>query len=83
VPGCAKQELFSDRNRLALAPAVLVGFGAASTLLPYGSASATWVSRAGSNGRFVWDGTAQARGAHLLRDPEFLKIVAMQAFAKR
>jgi N-acetylglucosaminyldiphosphoundecaprenol N-acetyl-beta-D-mannosaminyltransferase len=78
--GAPKQELFSDRNRHLLAPAVLVGFGAAvdfaAGTLPRAPA---WMSRAGLEWAFRL-GREPRRLAkrYLLRDPEFFKIVARQ-----
>jgi N-acetylglucosaminyldiphosphoundecaprenol N-acetyl-beta-D-mannosaminyltransferase len=82
--GAPKQELFSDRNRQALAPAVLIGFGAAvdfaAGTLPRAPG---WVSRAGLEWAFRL-GREPRRLAtrYLLRDPEFLKIVALQAWSR-
>jgi N-acetylglucosaminyldiphosphoundecaprenol N-acetyl-beta-D-mannosaminyltransferase len=82
--GAPKQELFSDRNRQALAPAVLVGFGAAvdfaAGTVPRAPA---WVSRAGLEWAFRLAREPRRLAArYLLRDPEFLKIVALQAFSR-
>jgi N-acetylglucosaminyldiphosphoundecaprenol N-acetyl-beta-D-mannosaminyltransferase len=83
--GAPKQELFSYRNREALAPAVLVCFGAAvdfaAGTLPRAPA---WMSRAGLEWAFRL-GREPRRLAerYLLRDPEFLKIVALQALGRR
>jgi N-acetylglucosaminyldiphosphoundecaprenol N-acetyl-beta-D-mannosaminyltransferase len=82
--GAPKQELFSDRNRQALAPAVLVGFGAAVDFAAGTVPRApTWVSRAGLEWAFRLGREPRRLAArYLLRDPEFLKIVAMQAFSR-
>jgi N-acetylglucosaminyldiphosphoundecaprenol N-acetyl-beta-D-mannosaminyltransferase len=82
--GAPKQELFSDRNRQNLAPAVLVGFGAAvdfaAGTLPRAPA---WMSRAGLEWAFRLAREPRRLAArYLLRDPEFLKIVAVQAFSR-
>jgi N-acetylglucosaminyldiphosphoundecaprenol N-acetyl-beta-D-mannosaminyltransferase len=82
--GAPKQELFSDRNRQALAPALLVGFGAAvdfaAGTVPRAPA---WVSRAGLEWAFRLGREPRRLAArYLLRDPEFLKIVAMQALSR-
>jgi len=82
--GAPKQELFSDRNREALAPAVLVGFGAAvdfaAGTVPRAPA---WVSRAGLEWAFRLGREPRRLAArYLLRDPEFLKIVVLQALAR-
>jgi N-acetylglucosaminyldiphosphoundecaprenol N-acetyl-beta-D-mannosaminyltransferase len=82
--GAPKQELFSDRNRQALAPAVLVGFGAAVDFAAGTVPRApTWVSRAGLEWAFrLGREPGRLAARYLLRDPEFLKIVAMQAFSR-
>jgi N-acetylglucosaminyldiphosphoundecaprenol N-acetyl-beta-D-mannosaminyltransferase len=82
--GAPKQELFSDRNRQALAPAVLVGFGAAVDFAAGTVPRApTWLSRAGLEWAFRLGREPRRLAArYLLRDPEFLKIVAMQAFSR-
>jgi N-acetylglucosaminyldiphosphoundecaprenol N-acetyl-beta-D-mannosaminyltransferase len=82
--GAPKQELFSDRNREALAPAVLVGFGAAvdfaAGTLPRAPG---WMSRAGLEWAFRLGREPRRLAArYLLRDPEFLKIVAVQALSR-
>lgn len=83
--GAPKQELFSDRNRSRLAPAVLVGFGAAvdfaAGTVPRAPA---WMSRAGLEWAFRLGREPRRLAArYLLRDPEFLKIVATQALSRR
>lgn len=83
--GAPKQELFSDRNRRALSPAVLVGFGAvvdfAAGTVPRAPA---WVSKAGLEWLFRLGREPRRLAArYLLRDPEFFKIVAKQAFLAR
>jgi N-acetylglucosaminyldiphosphoundecaprenol N-acetyl-beta-D-mannosaminyltransferase len=82
--GAPKQELFSDRNREALAPAVLVGFGAvvdfAAGTVPRAPA---WLSRLGLEWAFRLGREPRRLAArYLLRDPEFLKIVAVQAWSR-
>lgn len=82
--GAPKQELFSDRNRQALAPAVLVGFGAAvdfaAGTVPRAPA---WVSRAGLEWAFRLGREPRRLAArYLLRDPAFFKIVARQAWSR-
>jgi len=82
--GAPKQELFSDRNRQLLAPAVLVCFGAAvdfaAGTLPRAPA---WVSSAGLEWAFRLGREPRRLAArYLLRDPEFLKIVALQALSR-
>ena len=82
--GAPKQELFSDRNRQALAPAVLVCFGAAvdfaAGTVPRAPA---WVSRVGLEWAFRLGREPRRLAArYLLRDPEFLKIVAVQAWSR-
>jgi N-acetylglucosaminyldiphosphoundecaprenol N-acetyl-beta-D-mannosaminyltransferase len=82
--GAPKQEFFSDRNLRALAPAVLVCFGAAvdfaAGTVPRAPA---WVSRAGLEWVFRLGREPRRLAArYLLRDPEFLKIVAMQAWSR-
>lgn len=78
--GAPKQELFSDRNRQQLAPAVLIGFGAvvdfAAGTVPRAPA---WMSRSGLEWAYRL-GREPRRLAkrYLLRDPEFFKIVASQ-----
>jgi N-acetylglucosaminyldiphosphoundecaprenol N-acetyl-beta-D-mannosaminyltransferase len=81
--GAPKQELFSDRNRQVLAPAVLVGFGAAvdfaAGTIPRAPA---WMSRAGLEWAFRLGREPRRLAArYLLRDPEFFKIIAMQRFS--
>jgi N-acetylglucosaminyldiphosphoundecaprenol N-acetyl-beta-D-mannosaminyltransferase len=82
--GAPKQELFSDRNRQALAPAVLVGFGAAVDFAAGTVPRAPgWVSRAGLEWAFRLGREPRRLAArYLLRDPEFLKIVALQALSR-
>lgn len=82
--GAPKQELFSDRNRRALAPAVLVCFGAAvdfaAGTMPRAPA---WMSRAGLEWAFrLGREPRRLASRYLLRDPEFLKIVAVQALSR-
>jgi N-acetylglucosaminyldiphosphoundecaprenol N-acetyl-beta-D-mannosaminyltransferase len=82
--GAPKQELFSDRNRQALAPAVLVCFGAAvdfaAGTLPRAPG---WMSSAGLEWAFRLAREPRRLAArYLLRDPEFLKIVAVQALSR-
>lgn len=82
--GAPKQELFSDRNRQQLAPAVLVGFGAAvdfaAGTLPRAPA---WMSRAGLEWAFRLGREPRRLAArYLLRDPEFFKIVAAQKLSR-
>jgi N-acetylglucosaminyldiphosphoundecaprenol N-acetyl-beta-D-mannosaminyltransferase len=82
--GAPKQELFSDRNRDELAPAVLVGFGAAvdfaAGTVPRAPA---WMSRAGLEWAFRLGREPRRLAArYLLRDPEFFKIVALQALSR-
>ena len=82
--GAPKQELFSDRNRQLLAPAVLVGFGAAvdfaAGTIPRAPA---WMSRAGLEWAFrLGREPRRLAGRYLLRDPEFFKIVAMQRLSR-
>jgi N-acetylglucosaminyldiphosphoundecaprenol N-acetyl-beta-D-mannosaminyltransferase len=82
--GAPKQELFSDRNREALSPAVLVGFGAAvdfaAGTMPRAPA---WMSRMGLEWAFrLAREPRRLATRYLLRDPEFVKIVAMQAFSR-
>jgi N-acetylglucosaminyldiphosphoundecaprenol N-acetyl-beta-D-mannosaminyltransferase len=83
--GAPKQELFSDRNRQRLAPAVLVGFGAAVDFAAGTVPRApTWVSRAGLEWAFRLGREPRRLAArYLLRDPEFLAIVVRQAWAAR
>jgi len=81
--GAPKQELFSDRNRQLLAPAVLIGFGAAvdfaAGTIPRAPA---WMSRAGLEWAFRLGREPRRLAArYLLRDPEFFKIVALQRFS--
>lgn len=78
--GAPKQELFSDRNRQLLAPAVLIGFGAAvdfaAGTVPRAPA---WMSRAGLEWAYRLGREPRRLAArYLLRDPEFFKIVAVQ-----
>lgn len=78
--GAPKQELFSDRNRQQLAPAVLVGFGAAvdfaAGTMPRAPA---WMSRSGLEWAYRLGREPRRLAArYLLRDPEFFKIVAAQ-----
>ncbi len=83
--GAPKQELFSDRNRRALAPAVLVGFGAAVDFAAGTMPRAPeWMSRAGLEWAFRLAREPRRLAArYLLRDPEFVKIVALQALSRR
>ena len=83
--GAPKQELFSDRNREKLAPAVLVGFGAAVDFAAGTIPRAPeWMSRAGLEWAFRLGREPRRLAArYLLRDPEFFKIVAKQALAGR
>jgi N-acetylglucosaminyldiphosphoundecaprenol N-acetyl-beta-D-mannosaminyltransferase len=78
--GAPKQELFSDRNRAALAPAVLVGFGAAVDFAAGTVPRApTWLSDLGLEWAFRLAREPRRLAArYLLRDPEFFKIVAKQ-----
>jgi N-acetylglucosaminyldiphosphoundecaprenol N-acetyl-beta-D-mannosaminyltransferase len=82
--GAPKQELFSDRNREQLAPAVLVGFGAAVDFAAGTMPRAPeWMSRAGLEWAFRLGREPRRLAArYLLRDPEFFKIVALQAFSR-
>jgi N-acetylglucosaminyldiphosphoundecaprenol N-acetyl-beta-D-mannosaminyltransferase len=82
--GAPKQEFFSDRNRQALAPAVLVGFGAAVDFAAGTVPRAPdWVSRAGLEWAFRLAREPRRLAArYLLRDPEFLKIIALQAWSR-
>lgn len=82
--GAPKQELFSDRNRQALAPAVLVCFGAAVDFAAGTLARApAWVSSVGLEWAFRLAREPRRLAArYLLRDPEFLKIVAVQALSR-
>jgi N-acetylglucosaminyldiphosphoundecaprenol N-acetyl-beta-D-mannosaminyltransferase len=78
--GAPKQELFSDRNRQLLAPAVLIGFGAvvdfAAGTVPRAPA---WMSRSGLEWAYRLGREPRRLAArYLLRDPEFFKIVALQ-----
>ncbi|RYZ06629.1 MAG: glycosyltransferase [Myxococcales bacterium] len=78
--GAPKQELFSDRNRQLLAPAVLIGFGAvvdfAAGTVPRAPA---WMSRSGLEWAYRLGREPKRLAArYLLRDPEFFKIVAVQ-----
>lgn len=82
--GAPKQELFSDRNRERLAPAVLVGFGAAvdfaAGTLPR---APQWMSRFGLEWAFRLGREPRRLAArYLLRDPAFFKIVAKQALRR-
>jgi N-acetylglucosaminyldiphosphoundecaprenol N-acetyl-beta-D-mannosaminyltransferase len=83
--GAPKQELFSDRNRARLAPAVLIGFGAAvdfaAGTMPRAPA---WLSRIGLEWAFRLGREPRRLAArYLLRDPEFFTIVAKQALQRR
>ncbi len=82
--GAPKQELFSDRNRQALAPAVLVGFGAAVDFAAGTVPRAPrWVSRAGLEWAFRLGREPRRLAArYLFRDPEFVKIIAVQALSR-
>ncbi len=78
--GAPKQELFSDRNRQQLAPAVLIGFGAAvdfaAGTIPRAPA---WMSRSGLEWAYrLGREPKRLASRYLLRDPEFFKIVAVQ-----
>jgi N-acetylglucosaminyldiphosphoundecaprenol N-acetyl-beta-D-mannosaminyltransferase len=83
--GAPKQELFSDRNRARLAPAVLVGFGAAVDFAAGTIPRAPeWLSRIGLEWAFRLGREPRRLAArYLLRDPEFFKIVAKQALERR
>jgi len=83
--GAPKQELFSDRNRARLAPAVLIGFGAAVDFAAGTIPRAPgWVSRMGLEWAFRLGREPRRLAArYLLRDPEFFKIVAKQALERR
>lgn len=78
--GAPKQELFSDRNRQLLAPAVLIGFGAAVDFTAGTVPRApTWMSRYGLEWAYRLGREPRRLAArYLLRDPEFFKIVAVQ-----
>jgi N-acetylglucosaminyldiphosphoundecaprenol N-acetyl-beta-D-mannosaminyltransferase len=82
--GAPKQELFSDRNREALAPAVLVGFGAAVDFAAGTIPRAPrWMSQMGLEWAFRLGREPKRLAArYLLRDPEFFKIVASQALSR-
>jgi N-acetylglucosaminyldiphosphoundecaprenol N-acetyl-beta-D-mannosaminyltransferase len=82
--GAPKQELFSDRNREALAPAVLVGFGAAVDFAAGTIPRAPrWMSSMGLEWAFRLGREPRRLAArYLLRDPEFFKIVAVQALSR-
>jgi N-acetylglucosaminyldiphosphoundecaprenol N-acetyl-beta-D-mannosaminyltransferase len=82
--GAPKQELFSDRNRQTLAPAVLVGFGAAVDFAAGTMPRAPeWMSKFGLEWAFRLAREPRRLAArYLLRDPEFLKIVAVQALSR-
>ncbi len=82
--GAPKQELFSDRNRQVLAPAVLIGFGAAVDFAAGTMPRAPeWMSRAGLEWAFRLGREPRRLAArYLLRDPEFFKIVARQRFSR-
>jgi N-acetylglucosaminyldiphosphoundecaprenol N-acetyl-beta-D-mannosaminyltransferase len=82
--GAPKQELFSDRNRQLLAPAVLIGFGAAvdfaAGTVPRAPA---WMSRTGLEWAYRLGREPRRLAArYLLRDPEFFKIVAVQKLSR-
>ena len=82
--GAPKHELFSDRNRRALAPAVLVCFGAAvdfaAGTMPRAPA---WMSRMGLEWAVRLGREPRRLAArYLLRDPEFFKILAKQALSR-
>lgn len=81
--GAPKQELFSDRNRRTLAPAVLIGFGAAVDFAAGTMPRAPrWMSQLGLEWAFRLGREPRRLAArYLLRDPEFFKIVAKQRFA--
>jgi N-acetylglucosaminyldiphosphoundecaprenol N-acetyl-beta-D-mannosaminyltransferase len=82
--GAPKQELFSDRNRRALAPAVLVCFGAAVDFAAGTMPRApTWMSQMGLEWAFrLGREPRRLASRYLLRDPEFFKIIAKQAFSR-
>jgi N-acetylglucosaminyldiphosphoundecaprenol N-acetyl-beta-D-mannosaminyltransferase len=82
--GAPKQELFSDRNRQALAPAVLVGFGAAVDFAAGTVPRAPgWMSRAGLEWAFRLGREPRRLAArYLLRDPAFFRIIARQAWSR-
>ena len=82
--GAPKQELFSDRNREVLAPAVLVGFGAAVDFAAGTMPRAPrWMSQMGLEWAFRLGREPKRLAArYLLRDPEFFKIVASQAWSR-
>ena len=82
--GAPKQELFSDRNRQVLAPAVLIGFGAAVDFAAGTIPRAPgWMSRAGLEWAFRLGREPRRLAArYLLRDPEFFKIVARQRLSR-
>lgn len=82
--GAPKQELFSDRNRRALSPAVLVCFGAAVDFAAGTMPRApTWMSQMGLEWAFRLGREPRRLAArYLLRDPEFFKIVAKQALSR-
>lgn len=82
--GAPKQELFADRNREALAPAVLIGFGAAVDFAAGTMPRAPrWMSQLGLEWAFRLGREPRRLAArYLLRDPEFFKIVASQAWSR-
>jgi N-acetylglucosaminyldiphosphoundecaprenol N-acetyl-beta-D-mannosaminyltransferase len=82
--GAPKQELFSDRNRRALSPAVLVCFGAAVDFAAGTMPRApTWMSQMGLEWAFrLGREPRRLASRYLLRDPEFFKIVAKQALSR-
>jgi N-acetylglucosaminyldiphosphoundecaprenol N-acetyl-beta-D-mannosaminyltransferase len=82
--GAPKQELFSDRNRAALAPAVLVGFGAAVDFAAGTVRRAPgWVSSFGVEWlyRLAREPRRLAK-RYLLRDPEFFAILTRQMLSR-
>lgn len=82
--GAPKQELFSERNRRALAPAVLVCFGAAVDFAAGTIPRApVWMSQMGLEWAFRLGREPRRLAArYLLRDPEFFAIVARQALSR-
>lgn len=78
--GAPKQELFSHEQREALAPAVLLGIGASLDFIAgTRSRAPRWVSRAGLEWLYRMAQEPKRLGArYLLRDPEFVAILARQ-----
>jgi N-acetylglucosaminyldiphosphoundecaprenol N-acetyl-beta-D-mannosaminyltransferase len=78
--GAPKQEIFSQEQRDALRPAVLVGVGASLDFIAGTRQRApAWISRVG----FEWlyrlaQEPRRLAGRYLLRDPQFLWIVGRQ-----